>query len=952
MQQDSHRQSHQSVRQSPRPGARPCRRAVAVRSAPMAGLEPSERDVALVGRERECGEIQRRLDEARVGVSSSLVLRGEAGIGKTALLEHAAMHARGMTVLRAAGVNAESDLAFAGLFGLVRPIIPKLSELFEPHAAALAGALGIAPSDAPDRFFVSAALLGLLAAAADEQPVLCLIDDAQWLDRPSADALVFAARRLGAERVAIMFTARNDEPQRFEAVGLPDLVIDGVDERSAQAILDRDEHLPVASVRRRLLATAAGNPLALLELPAALSDAQRGGREPLPETIPLTPRLEALFAARIGRLPQETQTALLIAAADNSGDCGAILRAASGLGLAADALDHAEQAALIRTDAGRVRFRHPLVRSALYEKAPLSQRQRVHAALAQSLSGVEHADRRVWHQAMAALTRDEDVAVALESSAHRAQRRAGHASAATAFQRAAELTLDESRIAPRLACAARAAWDAGQPDRARELIAGALPRAGAEQRARLLQLRGLIEARCGRMRDAVITLIQAADAGGDRSLKLEILLEATQDAADTGDPASVAEFGARARAISAETRRDEFTKATLTGIATMFAGERVRGRSIVNDALRIAHELDDDPQVQIWAANAASLGFDLGEGLPYAVRATDLARRHGLLSLLPVALEQLGRELWFHSRFDLADAAAQEGHLLSLDIGHGAGWHLTTMAAVESIRGREADARAHLHEVFALVHRSGETLLATMARATLGLLELTIGRPDDAARVLLQITAQERTDVHRVIAVASVPDAVEAVVRAGRPSGALHGALDRLSAWAEDAATDARRSMVARCEALLALRPPGEAFEEAVRLGETLAPFQRARGELLYGEWLRRERRRIEAREHLRAAYELFGALGAVPWEQRAGAELRAAGETTRRRDPSTLDQLTPQEVQIADLVADGLTNREIAAQLFLSPRTIEYHLRKVFSKLGLTSRTELVRRGPSRASA
>ena len=915
----------------------------------MSELEAEEHRGALIGRTGECAEIERVLEDARRGVSGTLVVRGEAGIGKTALLEHAAVCADAMIVLRTTGVEAESDLGFAGLWGLVRPVIGKLGQLFEPRAEALAGALGIAPSRNPDRFLVSAAVLGLLAAAAEDQTVLCVVDDAQWLDQPSADALVFAARRLRAERVAMLFGAREGEARRFQAVGLPELWVRGVDEPSATVILDAAAPTAASTVRRRLLADAAGNPLALLELPGGLSDAQLGGHDSLPEAIPLTPRLHGLFRERIERLPEATQTALLIAATDNTGELATVLRAATGLDLASDALDFAERAALIRTAGGTIRFRHPLVRSALYEWAPLSQHQRVHAALASALSGDEHADRRVWHQAMAALRGDEEVAAALEASARRAQRRAGHASAATAFERAAGLTLDESRLVARLASAAGAAWDAGQADRARELIGRALPRAERERSAPLLHLRGLIESRCGSLRDAVATLIEAAEVSADASLTLEILLEATGAAADTGDPAKVAGFGAWAGELPVQTRRDELSKAALIGIAAQFAGEQERARAIFDDVLRMARELDDDPGAQFLAANVASFGrFDLGAGLPYATRGVDLTRRRGLVSLLPVVLEQLGRELLWNSEFDRAHAAAEEGHLLSLDLGHGRGWHLTTMAAVEAVWGREVDARQHTERVLALAQSSGETLLATLARATLGLLELTVGRPGEAASILLEITAAQRPDIHPVIAIASVPDAIEAIARAGRPSELLDDALARFRAWVAQGATDARRSLLARCEALLAQRPPGEAFAEAVALGGTLVPFQRARHELLYGEWLRRERKRTEARVHLRAASALFRALGAVPWEQRAAAELRATGVTARRREPSTLDQLTPQEVQIADLVGEGLTNREIADQLFLSPRTIDYHLRKVFSKLGIASRTELLRRGPA----
>jgi DNA-binding CsgD family transcriptional regulator len=916
-----------------------------IRSA-MGELDRAGLSSGLVGRERERAAIGRLLGDARCGGSGSLVVRGEPGIGKSALLDDAAQRADGMLVLRTAGVDAESDLAFAGLYGLVRPIVGKLYQLVETHSRALAGALGLAPSPDPDRFLVSAAVLSLLAAAAEAGPVLCLVDDAQWLDLPSADALVFTARRLRADRLAMLFAARDGEARRFEAAGLPELVLAGVDERCAAQILDASAHEAVPGVRARLLAEAAGNPLALRELPTGLTAGQLRGLQPLPEVIPLTPRLLSMFRRRIASLSGPTRIALLIAAADGTGDLATVLRAAAGLELPAGAFDPAEGSGLIRTGDGTIKFLHPLARSALYEAAPLSQRQRVHRALASALPGEEHADRRVWHQAVAALTADEAIAAALEASALRAQRRAGHASAATAFQRAADLSPDESRRAGRLASAARAACDAGQPDRAGELIGRVLPHADGSLCARMLHLRGVIEARSGHMAEAVATLTEAADISTDPSLIIEMLAEAAQAAVEAGDPATAVALGARVREVWADSRRAEFTRAVVMGFASMFAAEYQQARVVFDDALKMAGELDDDPRAQIWAADAASTRFDQGAGLPFATRAVNLARRQGLLSVLPAALEQQSMELFWNSSFDLAYAAAEEGYRLSLDLGLGRDSHLAMMACVEAVWGREAAAREHADRVAALGRRTAGTYLITIMRAALGLLELAAGRPDQAADTLLDITAVELPEVNPLIAVVSVPDAVEANVRAGRPAEKLEAPLARFRAWVRQVPTDGRCSLLARCEALLAKRPPDQAFAEAARLAHGLPPFQRARTELLYGEWLRRDRKRIEARAHLRAAAGLFRTLGAVPWAERAEAELRATGETARRREPSALDGLTPQELQIAGLAAQGLTNREIAAHLFLSPRTVEYHLGKVFTKLRIASRTELIRYG------
>jgi DNA-binding CsgD family transcriptional regulator len=853
-----------------------------------------------------------------------------------------------MLVLSASGVSAESGLPFAGLLGLLRPILPMLDRVPQTQAAALSAALGLAAPSEPDRFLISAACLSLVATAAEDRPVLCLIDDAQWLDRPSVEAVVFVARRLHADSVALLFAAREGEARRFDASGLAELRLGGLDEQASRSVLELRTRGAPHAVRARLLAEAAGNPLALVELPAALTDKQLSAEDPLPEAIPLTPRLQAVFRERAHELPAGEQMILLLCAAEGSGDAAMILRAASELGLTADALDPAERSGLIRAYTGRIAFRHPLVRSAVYESAPLSQRQRAHAALAAVLTADDELDRRVWHQAMAAVTGDEEVASALEGAARRAQQRAAHASAASAFQRAAELSRDSSRVAPRLACAAQAAWDAGQPDRALELIMRSLRLADEELRARLLHLRGVIEARCGNLRDAADTLLAAAGVSADPSLTLEILHEAAEAAADAGQPAAVAELGARAAELPVATARDTFSQAVLSGFAEMFGGDYQAARKVFDRALELAADLEDDPRAQIWAATAASTGIRLGDGLPFTTKAVKLTRSQGRLSLLPIALEQHALQLMWNGRLHPAHTAAEEGYRLTLDLGQGWGWHAGVMAYVEAIWGRETDTRRHAEQVLTLAQTGGQAFPATLARAALGLLELTLGRAEEAVSILLELTAEVREDLHPLIAARAAPDAIEAIVRAGQPRELVDAPLARLRAWAEHAPSDTRLGALARCEALVERRPPAEAFGEAMSLIDSFNPFERARTELLYGEWLRRERRRLDARTHLRAAAELFHSVGAAPWEDRAQAELRATGERARKRDPSTLDELTPQEQQISQLVADGMTNREIAAQLFLSPHTIEYHLRKVFTKLGITSRTELIRHGAS----
>src|SRR5215208_4358176 len=871
---------------------------------------------SLVGRERECAAIDRLLEVSTRGESSCLVLRGEAGTGKTALLRHAAQRGCARRVLRTTGVEVESDLAFAGLYGLLRPIVAKLGELPTTQADALAGALGLAPSVGSDRLLVSAATLSLLAAGADEAPLLCLIDDAQFLDTASGEALVFSARRLAAE--------------------------------PAMRLLRESAPAAAVPVREWLLAEAAGNPLALLELPKGLSEAQLEGRAALPEAIPLTARLRSAFEQRVARLPAPSRTTLLIAALDDGGQVATVLRAAREMGLPDDALDSAEQAGLLRVVGGSIDFRHPLVRSALLESSTLSQRRAAHAALAAALSSAEDADRRAWHQALAALGADEDVAAALEASARRYEARAGHASAATAFVRAAELSADEGHRTDRLTAAAGAAWAAGQPERSRELIARALPLTTGHARAELLHLRGVIQARTGDLRGAVVVLVEAAGASEDPSLTLEMLTEATEAAEYAGDYAHAAAIAARADTIEPRSETDRFRVAALTGLAAELVVDHERAEPLLREAIRRA-DLLEDPRPLVWASLLATMGSmaPFGEGLPYATRAVTIARQRGLLSILPMALWAQANALVSLGRFNLARSAAEEGVRLASDFGHrsGARWNLTVIALLDALRGDESAVRAHAEEAMQLASISGATLIHGFAEWTLGLLELTLGRPSEATDRLLSVSTVEPPAANPLIGLWSVPDLMEAAARAGRLDETADR-FDRYLGWVRHSSSPARQSVLARCRALAGEGDVREQFETAITLGATLSPFLRARTELLYGEWLRRERQKREARRHLRRAADLFHQVGAPPWEERAEAELRATGETARRRNPSTLDQLTPQELPIAGLVASGMTNRQIAAQLYLSPRTIDYHLRKVFSKVGLSSRTELVRMG------
>jgi DNA-binding CsgD family transcriptional regulator len=916
----------------------PCTTMESTRPRQAAGASP-----VLVGRNRECATIDELLEGALAGESGSLIVRGEPGIGKSALLDYAAARADEMQLLTTAGVEAEADLAFAGLYGLLRPILGRLCELPELQANALSGALGLAPSTGSDRFLVSAAVLGLLAEAAEEGPVLCLVEDAHWLDTPSAEALVFTARRLGAERVAIMFAVREGEARTFEGRGLPELFVEGLGDEDALALLAIRSSEIASSVRERLLAEAAGNPLALLELPAALSEEQRAGLEVLPDSIPLTARVQAAFAARVEGLPAATQTMLLIAAADDTGDVATVVSAAAGLGVTAEALDPAETTGVVRTDGGRVAFRHPLVRAAVLGSATLAQRQRAHAALASVLEGEEHADRRVWHHALSTLTTDENVAAALEAAARRSQLRGGHASAATAFERAAELSDAQPSRSRRLGEAAEAAWAAGQAERARGLVIRSLPHSDGLQRVRLLYLSGVIEARSGWLPDALAPVMEAIEGSEDASLTLEMLYEGYEFATYAEAHDQLTELTRRAAEVEPTAEIDRFIAAALMAWGSELSGDHAGGARLAAEAIERAERLDD-PRCLILAAVTADREGSWGDGLPHANRAVAFARERGLVSVLPQALAAQSTELIGRSRFDLGYSVAEEGRRLALDIGQPwtAAWNVANLATVAALRGPEDEARAHVDVLQQLVAASGASF-SILGERVLGLLDLTLGRPDEALEHLRGYAAAPAGVLMTPHRVHGLPDVIDAAVRAHQ----LEEAADhvaRFQEWVERFPTPARLSLLARCQALAAESDAEPHFVRSIELAESLSPFERARNELRYGEWLRRERRRMDARPHLRTALELFQRLALPPWEELARAELRASGETARRRDPSTRDQLTPQELHIAHLVSEGMTNREIGAQLYLSPRTIDYHLRKVFAKLQIASRTDLAR--------
>ena len=868
---------------------------------------------ALLGRERECARIDELLGDATAGTSGVLVIRGEAGIGKTALLDRAEVGAADWQVLRTAGHETESSLSFAGLHGLLRPLGGLLDELAEHQAAALAGALGLAePPIAADRFAIAAATLSLLALAAERRPVLCLIDDAHWLDPASVQALSFAARRLRAEPVAMLFAARPGQGLAAATGGPEEMLLNGLDDASATGLLATSGAGAGPPAHAWLLATAAGNPLALLELPAGLTQGQLAGEEALPDSAALSHRLRRAFAERVESLDHPTRHALSIAALQDAGPLGVLRSAIAHAGLSARALDHAQRDGLITVGQAGAQFRHPLVRAAILELTTESERRGAHTALAQALADAGDEDRSVWHRARAALAPDAPVASAVAAAGGRAQVRGDHGLAATAFERAAELTADPAQALDWAAVAAHEAWEAGDPQRARGLVARTLPHCRGGDRARLLALRGVIEARTGDVRAAAEILLEAAEYSDSASLTLELLTEAAEASVYAGDYAQAAALGRRAASIPAESETDQFRADTLVGLGAAIGGDHERAAEFLSAAARRADALGD-PRLLIWAARTATLAGTHGDGLRQASRAVAIARDRALLSLLPAALQEQSTAMLGRGRFVLAYALAEEAAGLTRDLGQrwGASWNLANLASLDALRGDESRAREHADGALALATAGGAAFIVGFAQRALALLDLTLGRPEAALDRLLPLVTPGAPSSNPLVALWSIPDAVEAAARASRLAE-VQDAVSRYADWVRRAPSPSRRSMLARCQALAGIGDPRERFEAAVAEAGSLSDFQRGRTELHYGEWLRRAREPRAARAHLRTAAELFRQVGVAPWRERAESELRATGERPRRRDPSTIDELTPQELLIASLVATGLTNREI----------------------------------------
>ncbi|MEV0440674.1 AAA family ATPase [Streptomyces spectabilis] len=917
----------------------------------------------LEGRTAELDQLTSLLALARTGRSAALVLRGEAGIGKSALLEAAAGAAAPHDsehgapwgrVLRTTGVEAESELPFAGLHMLLHPVTDRVGALPAPQAAALRTALGLAGGahDGPgDRFLTGVAVLSLLSELADDGPLLCVVDDAHWLDHASADALLFAARRLTAEGVVMLFAAREPHGPPFPAAGLPELRLAGIDDAAADRLLAAHAGDLPPYVRRQLLAEARGNPLALRELPAAQREGQLAAAGPPAAPGPGPSLVQRAFADRIAALPEATRTLLLVAAAEGTGDLETTAAAAAALGAAVTDAEPAERKQLLRVEAGRLVFRHPLIRTAAYRGAPLGARIAAHRALADALPRVGQADRRAWHLASATTEPDEHVASVLERTAEHARARGGYAAEAAAFERAARLTPDSAERARRLALAASAAADAGHGDHAARLAGSARPHlTDPDLLARLARVRAGVARERDDLEAAHTVLVDTASDLAERAPETaaRLLYEAMTAAWASGRRTAVDAVLERAASLGVEPSpaAPPYLPA-VTGLARLAAGDPGAAlpplRRLFDAARNREHGLDLRERASV-AGWFAPLG-DLEGGVDLAADLERECREQGAVGPLPLVLLQRARARVLLGRHGCALAGAEDGVRIARDSGqHHYAAQLTGvlahLAALDGDEARVRDLAGHLDPRQAPPGR-------VWGAAALPLLDLGLGRYEAALGGYEDLAAGPAG--HTVVALHCLPDHVEAAVRAGRPGAALD-ARRRFAQWAEHTDAAWARALAARCRALLADEAGAQgAYEEALELhtGDG-RPFEQARTRLLFGEWLRRTGRRSEARAPLRAALDAFERIGAAPWAGRARAELRATGESRvrARGERVPLERLTPQERHVVRLAAAGLTNRDIGAQLFLSPRTVGYHLYNAYPKLGVSSRGELARLG------
>jgi DNA-binding CsgD family transcriptional regulator len=933
----------------------------------------------LAGRRDELSVLGGLIDAVREGESRVLVVHGEPGVGKTTLLERVIGREHSCQVARASGVQSEMELAFAGLHQLCAPMLGRAERLPLPQQDALRTAFGLVAGPPPDRFIVGLAALNLLSEVSAERPLICLIDDEQWLDQASAQALGFAARRLGAAPVGLVFATR---APGAELAGLPELEIDGLPEEDARALLDSALAGPLdEQVRDLIVAETRGNPTALLEVPEGLSPAQLAGGFGLPLAGSPPGRAGRAFDRRLAALPAETRRLVVLAAADPSGDRALVWRAARWLGIAVAAGEPAAETGLVEFGA-RVRFRHPLARSAAYQSASRRERREAHAALAEATDQVADPDRRAWHRAQATAAPDEGVAVELECSAGRAQARGGLAAAAAFLERSVALTDHPARQAHRALAAAQVSLQAGGFGNALDLLAAA--EAGPLDEfasARVDMLRGQVVFASGHSGDASTALLKAARRleRFDLDLARETYLTAwgaamltvggpecppvpatapapapapgpaPGDRPEGGDVDVLLEICRSARALPPPPDGPRPLDLTLEGLAQLISDGHAAAATTLQRAAKVLTSIPVDDVLRWgWVATRTSSAVWDYEGFhAISARQAELVREAGALAHLPLFLSQVGVARLWMGDFAGADAVAVESASVAARTGDRFPPHVVLL--LRALQGREAEATASIAGAIEESAASGQRAAATFAHWAAAVLHNGLAHYKEAASAARQAAGNPLDPWGALWA---LPELVEAAARIGDAELA-RDALDRLAVMTQPSGNDPALGIEARCRALLSDGADADdLYREAIdRLGLTRLRPELARAHLLYGEWLRREGRRVEAREQLRTAHELLAAIGMGAFAERARRELIATGEKVRKRGVETRDQLTPQEEQIARLARDGCTNPEIAAQLFLSARTVEWHLGKVFGKLGVSSRRELTaalgQRGP-----
>jgi DNA-binding CsgD family transcriptional regulator len=905
-----------------------------------ARLRPPGRGANLTDRRTERDALDRLVDAVQAGESRVLVLRGDPGVGKTALLEYLVDRASRCRVARAAGVQSEMELAFAGLHQLCAPMLEHLDNLPPPQQDALRTVFGLNAGPAPGRFLVGLGVLSLLSEVAGKLPLICVVDDEQWLDHASAQTLGFVARRLPVHPVGLVFAARVPGD---ELTGLPELEVSGLSDDDARSLLESVLPGPLdARVRDLIIAETNGNPLALLELPRGLTPAELAGGFGLPGAPPLSGRIEGSFRRQLAGLPAQTRQLLHLAAADPSGDRALVWRAAGRLSIPLQAAAPAVEAGLVEFGI-LVRFRHPLVRSAAYRSASFAERQLVHQVLAEVTDPRADPDRRAWHRAHAASGPDEDVAAELENSAGRAQARGGLAAAAAFLERSALLTADPARHAERTLAAARASMQAGAFGKALSLLSLAEADSLDESAsAQVDVLRGHIAFASGMGGDAPLLLLKAAKRLEqlDPELARETYLSAWMAASFAGNLAGAGETLEVSRAARslppARPRRP--ADLLLDGLALLFTDGRAAAAPVLRQAVDAFAAEDISWKGGLrWGWVAASVLWDDDAGRVIAGRQVRLARASGALDQLPVDLVALAMDAGWSGDFEAAAALIAEIGAISEVTGSRIAPYATMFLA--ALQGNQAEVTPLIENAIAEAAAGGQTAAATYAHWAAAILHNGRGRYADALAAAGQATAGD----HLYVSMWALPELIEAAVRSGNAAAGAD-ALERLTETTQASGTEFGLGVEARSRALLSAPAAAETcYREAIgRFGRTRLRPELARAHLLYGEWLRRENRRVDAREQLRTAYEMLDAMGMAAFAERTRHELVATGEKPRKRTAEAAETLTEREAYIARLARDGQTNTEIGARLYLSARTVEWHLRKVFTKLGITSRREL----------